>query len=135
LCLLATTDHCSNRLENKYTIAFLLLGVVLNLLAVFAACFDAIVGAVVGYVAIRLLHDSQIVIRGNAGIGMGDAKLLAGLGAWFGWQSLPLLVVAGSIVTLIVYPKRKEKPFGVGLISAAAAIAATVGFKTYSTTL
>ena len=74
---------------------------------------------IAGYVAIRILHDLQMLVRGYPGIGLGDAKLLAALGAWLGWIALPIVTVGSAIVMLVFYFRRPEKPFGTGLAATA----------------
>ena len=115
LCILIVSDHRSNHLANKHTLALLSLGLCVNTKTGFAFLHDALLGMAIGYIAIRSLHDLQILFRGFAGIGLGDAKMLGALGAWFGWQNLPVFLVGGSLITLAVYPVREQKPFGVGL--------------------
>lgn len=57
---------------------------------------DGVMGTVLGYLSLWLLACSYRAVRNQEGIGMGDAKLLAALGAWLGWQMLPLLLVMAS---------------------------------------
>ena len=90
-------------------------GLTLNFTGWFAPWTQAVLGCAVSYLGIRLFHYIQLRIRGKAGIGLGDAKYLAALGAWFGIQAVPFLLVGASICTLVSYWKRREKPFGVGL--------------------
>ena len=115
ICCAAVVDHKINRLPNKLTIPLLLLGLVTNIDSTFVSLSDAVLGAVVGYSIIRILHSIQYSLMGCARIGLGDAKLLAGLAAWFGLYSIPLFLTGAAVITLLAYPRRQWKPFGVGL--------------------
>ena len=122
LLSLAIADHRHNRLPNRLTIPLILTGLLLNsthtlnpLGFQFISFQDSIFGAAIGYAGVRALHEFQLYRSGHTGIGLGDAKFLAALGAWFGWQSLPILLVGSSLIMLTVYPRRRDKPFGVGL--------------------
>ncbi len=115
LVTLAVCDHRTNRLPDVIVIPLCLVGLLVNLNSLIVPLPDAVTGAVGGYLAIRLMHDAGVLIRGCSGIGMGDAKLLGAVGAWYGWYALPFLVVGAAIFTLAIYPSRAEKPFGVGL--------------------
>ncbi len=68
---------------------------------------DAVVGAIAGYVALWTIYWLFKLIRGKEGMGYGDFKLLAALGAWLGWQMLPLIVLLSSFVGAII---------GIGLV-------------------
>ena len=116
LCCAAITDHKTNRLPDFLTMPVLLLGFLHNINWNLVPLYESALGSAIGYSIIRFLHGIQIFRRGFAGIGLGDAKFLAALGAWFGWQSLPIFLTGASVVTLAVYPKRHNKPFGVGLV-------------------
>jgi leader peptidase (prepilin peptidase) / N-methyltransferase len=63
----------------------------------------AVLGIAIGYGAIAVLNFAYFRLRGRDGIGMGDAKLLGGLGAWLGWTGLPFVALAGSICGLAVF--------------------------------
>ena len=122
LLSLAIEDHRNNRLPNRLTIPLVLTGLLLNWTDTinqfgfhYISFQDSVLGAATGYAGVRVLHEIQLYRSGRAGIGLGDAKFLAALGAWFGWQALPVLLVGSSIVTLTVYFGRRDKPFGVGL--------------------
>ena len=122
LLTLAIEDHCRNRLPNRLTIPLILTGLLLNssntlnqLGFHFISFQDSVLGAAIGYAGVRTLHDIQLYRSGRTGIGLGDAKFLAALGAWFGWQSLPFLLVGSSLIMLTVYYRRRDRPFGVGL--------------------
>ncbi len=122
LCL-AVEDHRENKLRNCITLPLLASGLVFNSASIFVPFQSSILGAMIGYLSIRTLHDAQVSLRGSSGIGLGDAKFLSALGAWFGLQAVPMCIVGASIVMLTVYPRRQDKPFGVGLSLIAAGIA------------
>ena len=82
---------------------------------------DAILGAVAGFISFWLVRESYYRLRGREGLGFGDVKLMAGLGAWLGWQSLASVVliaaIAGLAVTLPLALRRDQVaglrlPFG-----------------------
>ena len=129
LLSLAIEDHRHNRLPNRLTIPLTISGLLLNstntlnqLGFQFISFQDSVLGAAIGYAGVRALHEIQLYRSGRAGIGLGDAKLLSGLGAWFGWNSLPILLVGSSLIMLTVYFRRRDKPFGVGLVITALGI-------------
>jgi leader peptidase (prepilin peptidase)/N-methyltransferase len=68
---------------------------------------DAVIGAIAGYVALWTVYWLFKLIRGKEGMGYGDFKLLSALGAWLGWQMLPLIVLLSSLVGAII---------GIGLV-------------------
>ena len=68
----------------------------------FIAPKDAIVGAIAGYLSLWSVYQLFKIITGKEGMGYGDFKLLAALGAWLGWQQLPLIILMSAIVGAIV---------------------------------
>ena len=136
LLALAIEDHRHNRLPNRLTIPLILTGLLLNWTDTinqlgfnFISFQDSVLGAAIGYAGVRVLQEIQLYRSGHTGIGLGDAKFLAALGAWFGWQSLPILLVGSSLIMLTVYFRRRDKPFGVGLSITALGI---LGIQTIS---
>ena len=67
----------------------------------FAPFQDSIIGAILGYTGLWLLNSLYRALKKQNGIGMGDAKLLAALGAWLGWQPLPSILLIASLTGLI----------------------------------
>ncbi len=63
---------------------------------------DAIVGAVAGYLSLWTVYQLFKLITGKEGMGYGDFKLLAALGAWLGWQQLPLIILMSAVVGALV---------------------------------
>ena len=63
---------------------------------------DAVIGAIAGYVSLWTIYWLFKLIRGKEGMGYGDFKLLSALGAWLGWQMLPLIVLLSSFVGAII---------------------------------
>jgi leader peptidase (prepilin peptidase)/N-methyltransferase len=59
-------------------------------------------GAVVGYLALWVVYHAYRIIRGREGMGAGDFKLLAALGAWMGWQAIPSIILLSSAVGALV---------------------------------
>jgi len=103
--LLAATviDLDTMLLPDDLTLALLWLGL---LAAVFGAGFadpvDAILGAALGYLLLWGVYHAFRLLTGKEGMGHGDFKLLAALGAWTGWQGLPLVIVLSSAVGALV---------------------------------
>ena len=88
---------------------------------------DAIVGAVAGYLSLWSVYQLFKLVTGKEGMGYGDFKLLAALGAWLGWQALPTIILMSAVVgavigiTLIVFRGRDRQipiPFGPYLAAA-----------------
>jgi leader peptidase (prepilin peptidase)/N-methyltransferase len=94
-------------LPDSITLPFLWLGLVLNLNDVFTDGASSVVGAVAGYLSLWTLYWLFKLATGKEGMGYGDFKLLALLGAWMGWQMLPVIVLLSSLVGAVV---------GIGLI-------------------
>ena len=93
----------------------------------FIAPKDAIVGAMAGYLSLWSVYQLFKLLTGKEGMGYGDFKLLAALGAWLGWQALPMIILMSAIVGAIVgltlmALKRHERsvpmPFGPYLAAA-----------------
>ena len=68
----------------------------------FIAPRDAIVGAMAGYLSLWTVYQLFKLITGKEGMGYGDFKLLAALGAWLGWQALPLIILMSAVVGAVV---------------------------------
>jgi len=114
-------------LPDIMVLPFLWVGLLLNLFNVFTPLSQAVVGAVAGYLSLWLVFQVFKLITGKEGMGYGDFKLFALFGAWFGWQSLPLIILLSSFIGavigigLIVFQGRdraKPLPFGPYLAAA-----------------
>ena len=68
----------------------------------FVAPRDAIIGAMAGYLSLWSIYQLFKLVTGKEGMGYGDFKLLAALGAWLGWQQLPLIILMSAVVGAIV---------------------------------
>lgn len=64
---------------------------------------SALYGAVAGYLILWLVYWSFRLLTGREGLGQGDFKLLAALGAWCGWQALPLLILVAALSGIVLY--------------------------------
>ena len=135
--LLALTfiDFDTQLLPDDITLPLLWAGLGVNLVGVFVPLRDAVIGAIAGYLALWAVYWLFKLIRGKEGMGYGDFKLLAALGAWLGWQVLPLIVLMSSIVgafigiTLVVFKGRDHNiPLAFGpYLAIAGAIVLFVG--------
>jgi len=118
-------DH--HLLPDQLTLPLLWAGLVLNLFGVFTDLQSAVVGAVAGYLVLWLVYHVFRLVTGKEGMGYGDFKLLAAIGAWFGWQVLPsvILLAAGvgavvGIVLIALRQRGREVPMAFGPFLAAA---------------
>jgi leader peptidase (prepilin peptidase) / N-methyltransferase len=97
LIALAFIDLGHQLLPDAITQPFLWLGLGLSVFTVFADSRDAIFGAVAGYLSLWAVYHVFKTLTGKEGMGYGDFKLLALLGAWLGWQTLPLVILLSSL--------------------------------------
>ena len=102
LLALTTIDFDTQLLPDDVTLPLLWTGLLFNLFDVFTNLPSAVVGAVVGYLALWCVYWLFKLITGKEGMGYGDFKLLAALGAWLGWQMLPLIILLSSLVGAVV---------------------------------
>jgi leader peptidase (prepilin peptidase) / N-methyltransferase len=104
LLALTVIDLRTQLLPDSITLPLLWLGLLLSLDGVFTRPSVAIVGAAAGYLSLWTIYQVFRFVTGKEGMGFGDFKLLAALGAWFGWKALPMIVLlssgAGAIVGL-----------------------------------
>ncbi len=102
LLALTAIDFDTMLLPDDITLPLLWVGLLLNLFGTFTDIRSAVVGAVVGYLALWSVYWLFKLTTGKEGMGYGDFKLLAALGAWFGWQMLPLILVLSSLVGALI---------------------------------
>jgi leader peptidase (prepilin peptidase) / N-methyltransferase len=102
LIALTFIDFDTQLLPDSITMPLLWIGLVFNLYAVFTPLKDAVVGAIVGYLVLWLVYWAFKLVTGKEGMGYGDFKLLAALGAWFGWQKIPAIILLSSVVGAVV---------------------------------
>ena len=89
-------------LPDDITLPLLWLGLAFNLGTTFAELPDAVIGAMAGYLALWSVFWLFKLATGKEGMGYGDFKLLAAIGAWLGWQMLPLTILLSSLVGAVV---------------------------------
>ena len=106
---LSGIDLDTKLLPDTITLPLLWLGLLVNLgtsapnsVGTFASLHDAVLGAVAGYLSLWLVYHLFRLVTGKEGMGYGDFKLLAMLGAWGGWQILPLTILLSSLVGAIL---------------------------------
>ncbi len=128
-CLIALTwiDLDTQLLPDSITLPLLWAGLLFNVSGSFVDLQSAVIGAAGGYLSLWLVYWAFKLTTGKEGMGYGDFKLLAALGAWLGWQMLPLTILLSSMlgavvgITLIVVIKRGRSvpiPFGPYLAAA-----------------
>jgi leader peptidase (prepilin peptidase)/N-methyltransferase len=89
-------------LPDTMTLSLMWLGLLLNIDNTFVDLQSAVIGAIAGYLSLWTVFWLFKLATGKDGMGFGDFKLLAALGAWFGWQFLPMIILLSSIVGAVV---------------------------------
>jgi leader peptidase (prepilin peptidase)/N-methyltransferase len=107
LIALTGIDLDTQLLPDNLTLPLLWAGLAVNLAGVFTPLDSAVVGAIAGYGSLWAVYWLFKLVTGKEGMGYGDFKLLGALGAWFGWQALPGMILLSSLVGALV---------GIGLI-------------------
>ena len=102
LIALAGIDVKEKLLPDQITLPLLWVGLIANLNGFFVPLSEAVIGAIAGYLVLWSVYWVFKLITGKEGMGYGDFKLLAALGAWLGWQTLPLIILVSSAVGAII---------------------------------
>ena len=89
-------------LPDQLTLPLLWGGLLFNLAGGFVPLADAVIGAMTGYLVLWSLYWAFKLLTGKEGMGYGDFKLLAALGAWLGWQALPIILLLSSLVGAVI---------------------------------
>ena len=127
LVALTVIDFDTQLLPDSITLPLMWLGLVLNYFGVLTGFESAFWGAVAGYLSLWSVYWLFKLVTGKEGMGHGDFKLLAALGAWLGWQLLPAVILLSSLVgavvgiSLMVFRKHGREvpiPFGPYLATA-----------------
>jgi leader peptidase (prepilin peptidase)/N-methyltransferase len=121
LLALTAIDFDTQLLPDDITLPLLWVGLLLNSFGSYTDLRSAVLGAIFGYLSLWSVYWLFKLVTGKEGMGYGDFKLLAALGAWLGWQMLPLIILSSSFVgaavgiTLIVAARHGRNipiPFG-----------------------
>ena len=124
---LAFIDLDTFYLPDDITLSLVWAGLLVNMGGVFVDLQSAVIGAVAGYLALWAVFWSYKLATGKDGMGYGDFKLLAAIGAWLGWKMLPVVILLSSFVgaivgiSLIVFARHGRNvpiPFGPYLVLA-----------------
>ena len=107
LIALTYIDYDTQYLPDSITLPLLWAGLLINLSGTYVTLNNAVIGAVAGYLSLWSVYWLFKLATGKEGMGYGDFKLLAAIGAWLGWKMLPLVILGSSLVGAVV---------GIGLI-------------------
>ncbi|NIA55418.1 prepilin peptidase [Massilia sp. TW-1] len=127
LIAMTLIDYDTKTLPDDLTFPLLWLGLLINLDGTIVPLRDAVIGAMAGYMSLWAVYWLFKLATGKEGMGYGDFKLLAALGAWMGWAMLPTIIILSSVVgaiagiSLIVFARRDRNnpiPFGPYLAAA-----------------
>lgn len=102
LLAMSAIDIDRQLLPDSMTLPLLWAGIIVNFNGMFASLHDAVLGAIFGYLALWLVYWMFRLVRGVEGMGYGDFKLLAALGAWLGWAALPQIVLIAALTGALV---------------------------------
>lgn len=132
LIALALIDLETGFLPDAIVLPLAVVGVIANAGGRFASLHESLIGAFAGFIALAAIGAAYRKLRGRDGLGLGDAKLLAAIGAWCGWTALAPSVFLGALATLVGVAMVRLQgrkingatavPFGPGLCFGGAAI-------------
>lgn len=102
LLTLTVIDAKTQLLPDVIVLPLMWAGLLVNLFELYVPLADAVIGAMAGYMSLWLIFHAFRLLTGKEGMGFGDFKLFAALGAWMGWQQLPWIILASSVVGAVV---------------------------------
>lgn len=121
LVALTLIDYDTQLLPDQITLPLVWAGLLFNLVFEAVPLESAVIGAMLGYLSLWSVYWLFKLLTGKEGMGYGDFKLLAALGAWMGWQQLPLIIILSSLVgaicgSIILFASKRSQstaiPFG-----------------------
>ena len=121
LLTLSIIDIDHQLIPDDITLPFLWLGIIANMFGIYTDIYSSLIGVISGYGVLWSVYIIFKMLTGKEGMGYGDFKLLAMLGAWLGWQMLPLIILLSSLSGAIIglslilfkqHDKSKPIPFG-----------------------
>ena len=133
---LAVIDLRHQILPDQITLPLMWLGIVINSFSLYTDMHSSVFGAIAGYLSLWCVFHLFRLITGKYGMGYGDFKLLAALGAWLGWQSLPTIILLSSFSGAMIgvglllfkrYQRDTPMPFGPYLVLAGWVVLMTGG--------
>lgn len=134
LIALAYIDHDTQLLPDMLTLPLLWAGLLVNIGHWFSALPAAVIGAAAGYMSLWALYWVYWWVRRREGMGFGDFKLYAALGAWFGWTALPQILLIACVLAIVIAGSawlmgrlRSDQMFPFGAFLAAAGIVTLFG--------
>ena len=114
LIALTSIDIDHQLLPDDLTFFLLWAGLFASLFNIYTDPVSSIIGALAGYLSLWLVYHLFLLLTGKEGMGYGDFKLLAAMGAWMGWQMLPLIIllssVLGAVIGLIMIGLKHHRP-------------------------
>ncbi|MFZ6687979.1 prepilin peptidase [Undibacterium sp. SXout11W] len=102
LIAMTMIDADTHLLPDDLTLSLLWVGLLINLTGTFTSLPSAVIGAIAGYLSLWSIYWLFKLITGKEGMGYGDFKLLAALGAWMGWSMLPVIILLSSAVGAVI---------------------------------
>ncbi|KZY70947.1 methyltransferase [Oleiphilus sp. HI0071] len=121
LIALTMIDADTQLLPDNITLPLMWLGLIVNYFELITSFESAFFGAVFGYLVLWSIYWLFKLLTGKEGMGYGDFKLLAALGAWLGWEMLPIIVLLSSVVgalyglgAMLIQGRDKNKPMPFG---------------------
>jgi leader peptidase (prepilin peptidase)/N-methyltransferase len=131
LLAMATIDFETKLLPDDLAFVLLWAGLLVNLNGTFVPLRSAVIGAAVGYLALWAVYWVFKLATGKEGMGYGDFKLMAALGAWLGWAMLPTIILLSSLVgaiagvlLIVLNGRARDNPIPYGPFIAAAGMIA-----------
>ena len=95
-------DAKTQLLPDSITLPLLWLGILINTSSIYTDLQSSVFGAIAGYLILWSVYKLFKLLTGKEGMGYGDFKLLAALGAWMGWQMLPQIILLSSLVGTVI---------------------------------
>jgi leader peptidase (prepilin peptidase)/N-methyltransferase len=140
LVTLALIDLDHQILPDNIVLPLLWIGLAANSINMFTSLGAAVAGAISGYMILWIIYQVHHRLTGKEGMGYGDFKLLACIGAWLGWQSLPMVILLASITgtlfaigMMVVRKQGKDIPVAFGPYLALGGLAALLWGETVMT--
>jgi leader peptidase (prepilin peptidase) / N-methyltransferase len=121
LLVLSIIDFDHQLLPDNITLPILWIGIIANMFGIFTDIYSSLFGVIFGYLSLWSVYIAFKLITGKEGMGHGDFKLLAMLGAWMGWHLLPFIIILSSLLGSIIgialilfksHNKSQAIPFG-----------------------